>query len=112
MAKRSGKKGGAGITEALWTGTAVFAATKAKSYTGFITSVVIYGAILLVVLAAASWVMKALGFQTKEGMANGAFGQCPNGGSATPQPDGSVKCTTGANNVDVTTSSGGAAPLA
>ena len=110
MAKRKG--GAVGIVEALWAGTAVFAATKAKSYTGFMTSVVIYGVILLVVLAAASWVMKALGFQVKEGMANGAFGQCPNGGTPTPQADGSVKCVTGANNVDITTAPGGAAPLA
>jgi len=59
-------KGGAGITEALWTGTAVFAATKAKSYSGFITSVVIYGIVLMVVLAAASWLLKLMGLQALE----------------------------------------------
>ena len=61
------KKGGAvGIVEALWAGTAVFAATKAKSYTGFITSVVIYGVVLMVVLAAATWLMKTIGIQAME----------------------------------------------
>jgi hypothetical protein len=96
------KKGGAGIVEALWAGTAVFAATKAKSYTGFITSVVIYGIILILVLAAANWVMKSLGIQMKEGMVNGAFGQCPNGGTPTMR-DGATVCVTGSGNEDVTT---------
>ena len=58
---KAAKKGGAGIVEALWAGTAVFAATKAKSYSGFITSLVIYSIVLIIVLAAATWVMKALG---------------------------------------------------
>lgn len=102
MAKSSAKKGGAGIVEALWAGTAVFAATKAKSYTGFITSVVIYSIVLILVLAAANWVMKSLGIQMKEGMMNGAFGQCPNGG--TPQQrDGATVCVTAGGNVDITT---------
>jgi hypothetical protein len=99
------KKGGAGIVEALWAGTAVFAATKAKSYTGFITSVVIYGIVLILVLAAANWVMKSLGIQMKEGMTNGvqgAFGQCPNGGTPTMR-DGATVCVTGSGNEDVTT---------
>lgn len=59
-------KGGSGIVEALWAGTAVFAATKAKTYSSFITSVVIYGVVLIVVLAAATWVMKALGIRALE----------------------------------------------
>jgi hypothetical protein len=63
----SKKKGGSvGIVEALWAGTAVFAATKAKSYSGFIVSVVIYGLILLVVLAAATWVMRTIGLRPLE----------------------------------------------
>jgi len=60
------KKGGAGIVEALWAGTAVFAAVKAKTYTSLITSIVIYGAVLMVVLAAGAWVMKAIGLQVSE----------------------------------------------
>ena len=60
------KKGGSGIVEALWAGTAVFAAVKARSYSSFITSVVIYGVVLMVVLAAAAWVMKTLGIRALE----------------------------------------------
>jgi hypothetical protein len=60
------KKGGSGIVEALWAGTAVFAATKARTYTGFITSTVIYGIVLMIVLAVAAWLMKAIGIQAKE----------------------------------------------
>jgi hypothetical protein len=64
MAKPKG--GAVGIIEALWAGTAVFAATKAKTYTGFITSTVIYGVILMIVLAIGAWLMKAIGIQAKE----------------------------------------------
>jgi hypothetical protein len=61
------KKGGAlGIVEALWAGTAVFAATKAKTYSGFITSVVIYGIVLMIVLAVATWLLKTIGLQPRE----------------------------------------------
>ena len=102
------KKGGAGVVEALWAGTAVFAATKAKSYSGFITSVVIYGIVLMLVLTVAAWVAKALGIQMKEGFAGkAAFGQCPNGGSPVTQSDGTTKCATAAGNVDITTTPDG-----
>ena len=102
MAGSKTKKGGAGIVEALWAGTAVFAATKAKNYSSFITSVIIYGIVLMIFLAAATWLMKTLGIQMREGMANGAFGQCPNGG--TPQMrDGATVCVTAGGNVDITT---------
>jgi hypothetical protein len=108
MAKTGAKKGGAGIVEALWAGTAVFAATKAKSYSGFVTSLVVYSIVLIIVLAAATWVMKALGIQMKEGFAGkAAFGQCPNGGSPTTQSDGTTKCVTAAGNVDITTTPDG-----
>ena len=77
-----GKKGGAvGIVEALWAGTAVFAATKAKSYSGFITSVVIYGIVLIIVLAAASWVAKSLGIEMREKMTDIGALPCPQGQS-------------------------------
>lgn len=75
------KKGGSGIVEALWAGTAVFAATKAKTYTSFITSVVIYGLVLIVVLAAATWVMKTLGIQMREKMTDIGALPCPPGQS-------------------------------
>lgn len=88
------RKGGAvGIIEALWAGTGVFAAVKSKSYTGFITSVVIYGVILMLVLAVAKWVFGALGIQMKEGFVQGAFGQCTNGGMVTTE-NGQTVCKT------------------
>ena len=75
------KKGGAGIVEALWAGTAVFAAVKAKNYTSLITSIVVYGVILMVVLAAASWVMKTVGLQVREKMTDIGALPCPPGQS-------------------------------
>lgn len=86
------KKGGAvGIVEALWAGTAVFAATKAKSYSGFITSVVIYGVILMVVLAAAAWVAKTLGIQMKEKFSVDEI-QCQQGETPTADCYGEKGC--------------------
>lgn len=73
------KKGGAGIVEALWAGTAVFAATKARTYTGFITSVVVYGLILMLVLAVATWVLKTVGLQVREKMTDIGALPCPPG---------------------------------
>jgi len=60
------KKGGSGIVEALWAGTAVFAATKAKTYSSFIISVIVYGVVLMVVLAAGAWVLRTIGIQARE----------------------------------------------
>jgi hypothetical protein len=87
------KKGGAiGIVEALWAGTAVFAATKAKTYSGFVTSVVIYGVILIVVLAAATWVMKAIGLRPLERFSVAEI-QCQAGETPTNDCYGEQGCT-------------------
>ena len=75
------KKGGAGIVEALWAGTAVFAAVKAKTYTSLITSIIIYGVILMVVLAAGAWVMNTIGIQVREKMTDIGALPCPPGQS-------------------------------
>lgn len=91
MSKGSTKKGGAGVVEALWAGTAVFAATKAKSYSGFITSVVIYGVVLMIVLAAATWVMKSLGIQALEKFTVEDI-KCQAGETATPDCYGEKGC--------------------
>lgn len=85
------KKGGAGITEALWAGTAVFAAVKAKSYTGLITSIVIYGVILMVVLAGAAWLMKLVGLQARERFSVAEI-QCQAGESPTSDCYGEQGC--------------------
>lgn len=59
-------KGGAGIVEGLWAGTAVFAATKARNFQGFITSFLMYSVVLIVLIAVAGWVLNALGIQWRE----------------------------------------------
>jgi hypothetical protein len=60
------KKGGSGIVEGLWAGTAVFAATKARTFQGFVTSFLLYAVVLMVLLAVGAWVLNAIGFQWKE----------------------------------------------
>jgi hypothetical protein len=86
------KKGGSvGIVEALWAGTAVFAATKARSYSGFVTSVVVYGLILIVVLAAASWVMKTIGLRPLEKFSVAEI-QCQAGETPTSDCGGEQGC--------------------
>jgi len=92
MAKATKKGGAVGIVEALWAGTAVFAATKAKSYSGFITSVVIYGLVLIVVLAAASWVMKTIGLKPLEKFSVAEI-QCQAGETPTSDCYGEQGCT-------------------
>jgi len=88
----SGKKGGAiGIVEALWAGTAVFAATKARTYSGFVTSVVIYGLVLMVVLAAAAWLMKTIGIQPLEKFSVAEI-QCQSGETPTSDCGGEQGC--------------------
>ena len=103
------KRGGAGITEALWAGTAVFAATKAKSYSGFITSVVIYGIVLMIVLAVATWVAKALGIQMREKMTVIGALPCPPGQSEDVNQAGERVCK-GANATYVYPASSGGPP--
>ncbi len=60
------KKGGAGIVEGLWAGTAVFAAVKARNFQGFLVSFLMYAVVLIVLLAVGAWVLNAVGFQWKE----------------------------------------------
>jgi hypothetical protein len=88
--KKSG--GSVGIVEALWAGTAVFAATKSKTYSGFITSVVIYGLILIVVLAVATWFMKTIGLRPLEKFSVEEI-QCQAGETPTADCYGEKGCT-------------------
>lgn len=60
------KKGGAGIVEGLWAGTAVFAATKSRSFMGFVTSFLVYAVILIVLLMLGNWLFGVLGLQWRE----------------------------------------------
>ncbi len=86
MAKRGG-----GLGDALLTGTAIFAATKAKTYPGFLTSFAKYGLVLLAIFLAVWVVMKALRIEY--------FDECSAVGG--PSPGGDQKCTTAAGNVRI-----------
>jgi hypothetical protein len=110
MAGKS-KGGAVGIVEALWAGTAVFAATKAKSYTGFITSVVIYGVVLMVVLAAATWLMKTIGLKPLEKFSVADI-QCQQGETPTDNCYGEKGCVTASGACYKLLSNSGSAPPA
>ena len=49
----STKKGGS-LLNGLWVGTGVYAASKARNFTGFLTTYALYAVIVLVVLAVAT----------------------------------------------------------
>ena len=89
----NGKKGGSGVVEGLWAGTAIFAATKAKTFAGFVTSFVLYAVVLMVVLYLAMVVMKALGIQMREKMTDVGAIQCQPGETETPDCYGERGCT-------------------
>jgi hypothetical protein len=86
------KKGGSGIVEGLWAGTAFFAASKAKTFTGFITSFLVYAVILIVVIAVGMWVLKTLGLQMREKMTDIGAIQCQAGETETPDCYGEKGC--------------------
>lgn len=93
------KKGGSiGVVEGLWAGTAFFAATKAKTYTGFIVSFLFYAVILLVVLAVGMWLLKTLGLQMRERMTDIGAIQCQAGETETPDCYGERGCTRASGN--------------
>ena len=82
------KKGG-GLGNALLTGTAIFAASKARTYPGFLWSFAQYG-LVLVAIGLAVWVVaKALRIEY--------FDECAAVGA--PSEGGDKKCTTAAGNV-------------
>ena len=73
------KQKGGNIFGALWTGTAFFAASKAKTYTEFLKSFAMYSVVVIAVMVAGAFLARMLGL-SREGFVQGAFGQCPNGG--------------------------------
>lgn len=87
------KRGGSGIVEGLWAGTAVFAATKARTFSGFLQSFVVYAVILMVLIAVAAWVAKAVGLQLREKMTDIGAIQCQPGEMETPDCYGERGCT-------------------
>jgi len=86
------KKGGSGIVEGLWAGTAVFAATKARTCSGFLQSFVIYAIVLMVLIAVAAWVAKAVGLELREKMTDIGAIQCQAGETETPDCYGEKGC--------------------
>jgi hypothetical protein len=87
-----GKKGGAGIVEGLWTGTAVFAAVRSKTFGNFLTSFLVYAVVLILFIAAGTWVLKTLGFQMREKMTDIGALPCPPGQSEGMNSSGERVC--------------------
>jgi hypothetical protein len=50
----------------LWTGTAVFAANKSRTFGGFLKTFLTYAVVLVVGISVVMWVLRALGM--REGM--------------------------------------------
>lgn len=93
MAKSSSKGGAIGVVEGLWAGTAIFAATKAKTFAGFVTSFLVYAVVLMVVVAVGLMILKALGIQMREKMTDVGAIQCQAGETETPDCYGERGCT-------------------
>ena len=108
MAKSKG--GAIGVVEGLWAGTAVFAATKANTFTGFIVSFLVYAVVLMVVIAVAFWILKAVGIQVREKMTDIGAIQCQAGETETPDCYGERGCTKPSGNCYKLNSSSGGPP--
>jgi hypothetical protein len=102
------KKGGSGIVEGLWAGTAVFAAVKARNFQGFVTSFLMYAVALIVLLAVVGWVLNALGIQLREKMMDVGQIQCQAGETPTDNCYGEKGCTKPSGNCYKLLSSGAA----
>lgn len=86
------KKGGS-LIEGLWVGTGLFAASKARTFTDFLTKYAMYAVIVLVVIALLGWVAKAVGLQLREKMTDIGAIQCQPGETETPDCYGERGCT-------------------
>lgn len=85
------KKGGS-LIEGLWVGTGLFAASKARTFTDFLTKYAMYAVIVLVVLALLGWVAKAVGLQLREKMTDIGAIQCQAGETETSDCYGERGC--------------------
>lgn len=90
------KKGG-GIVEGLWTGTAVFAALKARTFTGFVSSFLIFSVILIVGMALLAWVLDAAGVRWRERFSVSQI-QCQPGEQPTDNCGGEKGCVKASGN--------------
>lgn len=73
------KKGGSGIVEGLWAGTAVFAAVKSNTFAGFVQSFLVYAVVLILGFMVVAWVIRTV---TGREMFSVSQIQCPPGSSA------------------------------
>lgn len=85
------KKGGS-LIDGLWVGTGLYAASKARNFTGFLTSYAMYAVVVLVVVAVLGWVAKAVGLQLREKMTDIGAIQCQPGETETSDCYGERGC--------------------
>lgn len=76
---------GGGLVEGLWTGTAFFAASNAKTFAGFVTNFLVYSLVLIVGFMLVAWVLRTL---TGKEMFSVSQIQCPTGSSPTDKCPG------------------------
>jgi hypothetical protein len=77
MAGKGGK--GGGIVEGLFTGTAFFAASNAKTFAGFVSTFLLYSVVLIVGFMLFAWLLKTI---TGKEMFSVSDIKCPQGSSA------------------------------
>lgn len=95
MAPKHTAKGG-GLMEGLWTGTAVYAATRARSFTGFLKSFLGYALVLIAGLVVIMWILKVIGIRGREGMTSDI--QCQAGETPTNDCYGERGCMKASGN--------------
>jgi isoleucyl-tRNA synthetase len=95
------KQKGGNLYGALWTGTAFFAASKAKTYVDFLKSFAMYSVVVIAIMVAGWFIASALGLVKREGFVDGAFGQCTNGGVVVEE-NGQKVCKTDKSTVVMT----------
>lgn len=78
------KKGG-GLIEGLWTGTAFFAASNARTFAGFVGNFLVYSLVLVVGAMLIAWVLRIV---TGREMFSVGQIQCPPGSSPTEKCPG------------------------
>lgn len=91
----AGKKGG-GLIEGLWTGTAFFAASNARTFAGFVGNFLVYSLVLVVGAMLVAWVLRAV---TGREMFSVGQIQCPPGSSPGKCPGTDTEgCVTASGN--------------
>ncbi len=87
---------GGGVIEGLWTGTAFFAASRAKTFTGFLSNFLMYAVVLIIGFIVVSVVLKAV---TGKEMFTVSEIQCPSGSRPGTCPGSKTQgCVTASGN--------------